>query len=74
MAKYIKTYHDGLTADAVEVMTVYRLTVTYAFLHPDFHGEIHQHYFENEGGLLYTYVIDALSDMKYIDSIKIDKL
>ena len=74
MAKYIKTYHDGLTANAVHSITVYRLTIVYSFIHTKHGGETHQHYFESNNGLLYSYLMDAVGDMSYIDSIKIEKI
>lgn len=72
MAKYKKFYHDGLTKEAVDSMTVYRLTVTWPFTHTVYPGEIHQHYFEENGALLYTYIMDTI-DGNW-ESIKIEKL
>ena len=74
MAKYVKTYHEGLTKDSVEVMTVYRLTVTYSYTHTKYPGEVHQDYFMYNEGLLYSYLTDALGDMSGIDSIKVEKI
>ena len=72
MAKYKKFYHDGLTKEDVDNMTVYRLTVTWPFTHTIYPGEIHQHYFEENGALLYTYITDTI-DGNW-ESIKIEKL
>ena len=74
MAKYVKTYHEGLTAEAINSITVYRLTVTYSWTHTNFAGEVHQDYFESNGGLLYSYLMDAMADMSAIESIKIEKV
>ena len=72
MAKYKKVYHDGLTKESVNHMTVYRLTVVWPFTHTVYPGEVHQHYFEENGALLYTYLTDTI-DTNWL-SIKIEKL
>ena len=74
MAKYVKTYHEGLTAEAINSITVYRMTVTYSWTHTTFAGEVHQDYFESNGALLYSYLMDAMADMSAIESIKIEKV
>lgn len=74
MAKYVKAYHEGLTAEAINSITVYRLTVTFAFTHTKHPGEVHHHYFKSNGGLLYSYLMEYLGDMRGIVSIRIEKI
>ena len=52
-------YHDNLTADDIERISVYRLTVVYKVNSKE-HGNTHIHYFEAANGALLVVLMTAL--------------
>lgn len=52
-------YHDNLTADDIESITVYRLTIAYKVNSKE-NGDIHIHYFEAANGALLVVLMTAL--------------
>ena len=52
-------YHDNLTADDIERISVYRLTIVYKVNSKE-HGNTHIHYFEAANGALLVVLMTAL--------------
>lgn len=74
MAKVKHFYHDGLDKHSSKVMDVWRLTIVYSFTHLIYSGETHCHYFEENGALLYSYLMDAIGDMSKIEEVKVRRV
>lgn len=66
-------YHDNLTADELERITVYRLTIVY-YVNSKEHGNTHIHYFEAANGALLVVLMTALIiDIFDIERIEITR-
>ena len=52
-------YHDNLTADELERITAYRLTIVY-YVNSNEHGSTHIHYFAAANGALLVVLMSAL--------------
>ena len=52
-------YHDKLTADDIERISVYRLTIVYKVNSKE-HGNTHIHYFEAANGTLLVVLMTAI--------------
>ena len=66
-------FHDELTADELEITTVYRLTIAYKVNSKE-HGNIHIHYFAAANGALLVVLMTALIiDIFDIERIEITR-
>lgn len=66
-------YHDGLTADDIQGIGVYRLTIVY-YVNSKEHGNTHIHYFEAANGALLVDLMNALIvDIYDIERIEITR-
>ena len=66
-------YHDNLTADELERITVYRLTIVY-HVNSKEHGNTHIHYFAAANGALLVVLMTALIiDIFDIERIEITR-
>ena len=70
--KIKKIYLNGLSKELVKKMTVFRLSVVFTPSDSVFPGEVHQYFFKENDGFLYTYLNDLL-DLNW-DILKIEKL
>ena len=66
-------YHDNLTADEIERISVYRLTIVYKINSKE-QGSTHIHYFEAANGALLVVLMTALIiDIFDIERIEITR-
>ena len=66
-------YHDKLTADDIERISVYRLTIVY-YVNSKEQGNTHIHYFEASNGALLIVLMSALIvDILDIERIEITR-
>ena len=66
-------FHDNLTADEIESITVYRLTIGYKVNSKE-HGHTHIHYFAAANGALLVVLMTALIiDIFDIERIEITR-
>lgn len=66
-------FHDNLTADDLERISVYRLTIVY-YVNSKEHGNTHYHYFAAANGALLVVLMTALIiDIFDIERIEITR-